>query len=150
MISREDLKWVWAAYRKGALDSLSEYFTNDPEQFTEQWAQFLEHEIYVWIMAADTPRGRIPVGLAIGRPFIDDVVIVGNFTWFPWASKRNVYESVVNMVNELRKDVNMIFTVDQTAKELAVWVARHGIVRRVGTLHDMEDGPLAMFQSRRP
>lgn len=150
MISRDDLKWVWAAYRKGSLDALSEYFTNDPGQFTAQWAALLEAEVYVWVMVADTLRGRIPIGLVIGRPFIDDVVIMGNFTWFPWASNRNVYESSVNLVNELRKDINMLFTVEQSAKDLAIWVARHGIIRRVGTLHDMEDGPLAMFQSRRP
>ena len=144
------MKWVWAAYRKGALKDLSEFFSGDPKEFTNEWAALLDSDIYCWICVADTPQGRVPVGLALGRPFVYGMLLMGNLTWFPWASERNIYESTVNLVNDLRKEAVLLFHVEQHDKEFAVQMCRHGIMRRVGTLMDVENGPLAVFQSRSP
>jgi hypothetical protein len=78
------------------------------------------------------------------------MLLMGNLTWFPWASRRNVYESTVNIVNELRKEAVLLFHVEMHDKEFAVQMCRHGIMRRVGTLMDVDKGPLAVFQSRSP
>lgn len=108
---------------------------------------FVEADLFCWVCEADTPRGRVPVGVIVGRPFVHGTMIMGSFSWFEWASKRNVYESVVNAINELRKEAPMVFHVDQTAKKLAVQLARHGLLRRVGTLH-VTGEPLAVFESK--
>jgi len=147
----DDMRWVWAAYKKDSLGELSEFFDEDadPDTFNRQFASLLENDLFVWSMQADTPRGRVPVGMVIGRPFVYGTLIMGNFTWFPWASKRNVYESTVNIINSLRDEAPLVFHVEQKDKEFANWVARHGIMRRVGTMHEITDEPLAVFQSRR-
>jgi len=99
---------------------------------------------------AETPKGRIPVGVVGGR-FTGPLLFLGSMIWFPWASKRNIYESVVNTLNELRKEYLILFHSSMEDKEFYVNVARHGIIRRVGTVHDVyEDGPAALFETRKP
>lgn len=141
---------MWAAYAQNSLGELNEHFPEDmgPDEFNRAFAAFLENDIHAWVMNADTPRGRIPVGMVLGRPWMYGMLVMGYFTWFPWASKRNVYESLVNIVNGLRYEANLLFHVDEKDKALAIRVTRHGIVRRVGTLHYISDEPIAVFQSR--
>lgn len=74
---------------------------------------------------------------------------VGQMTWFPWASKRNIYESSVNLITELRDHVDLILHVKNVDKDFAVMVAKHGVIRRVGTLYGILDEPISVFQSRK-
>lgn len=149
-ISDEDLKWVWAAYRKDGLRSLKEFFPSDiqPEEFQNVFVDFIESGIHCWVCDAQTPRGYVPVGLAMGVPTIHKMIALGDFNWFPWASSRNIYESTVNIINDLRGKTNLLMTVDLSNKRFAEKIAANGIMRRVGTLHGVEDDPIAVFQSR--
>lgn len=149
LIQPEDVKWVWAAYRKQGLPSLDRFFPEGlkPDQFNDAMARLLD-ETYCWICEAQTDRGRRPVGLVLARPFVHDTLIMGNMTWFPWASQRNVYESAINLINELRGRMNLLFHVEEHDKPFAIGIARHGIIRRVGTLHYIRERPMAVFQSR--
>lgn len=144
------MRWVWAAYRRNGLPSLSEIFEKDlqPREFEERFADLLDAGFFCWICEADTDRGRTPVGLVLGRPFVHNTLIMGNMTWFPWSSRRNVLESVVHLVNELRSEVHMLFHVEQHDKRFFNHVAAHGLLRRVGTLYDILDEPIAVYQSR--
>lgn len=107
-------------------------------------------DLYVWVMEAPTKKGHVPVGMVVGRDYIHNSIVAGYFTWFPWASKRNVYESAIDFIDKMRIETAVIFHVEEKDKEFANWVARHGIARRVGTLYDLKDKPIAEFQSRRP
>ena len=102
-----------------------------------------------YTLEADTKKGRIPIGVVGGR-FVGPFLFIGSMNWFKWASKRNIYESVVNTLNELRKNYIVLFHSNMEDKDFYVNVAKHGIIRRVGTVHDVyEDGPAAVFETRK-
>lgn len=105
-------------------------------------------ETYCWICEAPTDRGRRPVGLVLARDFVHDTLVMGNMTWFPWASQRNIYECAVELINALRDDVHLLFHVEEHDKAFATAIMRHGIARRVGTLHYIRERPISVFQSR--
>lgn len=111
-------------------------------------AGLLQAGFPVWVMKSVTPKGRVPVGMVYGRPFIHDITVLGDFTWFPWASRRNKYESIVNVINGLRKEGVVMLYGEEENKDWLVQTARHGILRRVGTLHDVKDEPMSVWQSR--
>lgn len=110
----------------------------------------MQSELFAWIMTGPTQQGGVPVGMVFGRPFIQGSLMLGNFTWFPWASKRNIYEAGVNIIEKLRHEVPLVFHVGMSDKRFAEQVARHAIARRVGTLWDLGEEPLAEFQSKQP
>lgn len=102
-----------------------------------------------YTMSAPTKNGFIPVGMFSGE-FIGPMLMIGNANWFPWASSRNKLESAVHAINELRKQYIVLIHSNMQDKEFYVEIARHGVLRRVGTIYDVyEDGPAALFQSRK-
>jgi len=147
------MRWIWAAYKKGPLGELSEYFPEDmgPDEFDAAFRDFVHNAgVYCWVCEAHTSRGHVPVGMALGRPFLYDTIVLGNMTWFPWASDRNAVESAVNLIHKLRTDAKLIGFAELKDKEFIDHIMKHGVIRRVGTLHDIKDEPIAMYQSRMP
>ena len=104
---------------------------------------------FLYIFEADTPKGRIPVGMLTGK-LLGPMLWLGDAVWFPWTSSRNKYESVVNILNELRRHYVAVFTCTLKDKKFYENVARHGVIRRVGTLYDITEDKLAEWQTRKP
>ena len=103
----------------------------------------------VYIFEALTKRGRIPIGMVTGK-FVGGMLWLGDAIWFPWASSRNKYESMVNLFNEVRKHYVGIFTCTLDDKTFYESIAKHGVIRRVGTLYDVAEDKLAEWQTRKP
>jgi len=129
---------------------VTDVFDGEPDKdgFAAVFEGLLASNYEVWVMESDTAQGKVPVGFAVGRPFLHGTTLLGSMTWFPWASKRNVYESTVKLLSNLRKDRKMIMHVEFKDKKFAEMVARHGVIRRVGTLYGILDEPVTVFQSR--
>ena len=74
-------------------------------------------------------------------------MIIGEIIWLPWSSARNRVEGAVKFFDELRKEAAaMMYTQDKRFFEI---LARHGIMRRVGTTHNVyADGATAIFETR--
>lgn len=145
-IENDDLKYVWAAYKKGDLapvfhdDGLSaESFKNTFEQYV------LSQSDAVWIIIAEMK----PIGIvfACWSPPNGPHLIVTGMCWFSWATKRNILESIVGFLNGVRKDFKLQFYAYHEHKRTYEVCAMHGIVRRVGTSY-VTGKPAALFETR--
>jgi len=142
----DDIKYLWPAYREGETP-LEEGLT--PVEFQSLMSDHLA-ETYdeAYVVEAPTKSGKIPVGIIFGKymgPFLSPI----GTTWFSWASKRNIVESLVAFVNEIRKDNLLVGFYKNEEKSILEYMARHGIIRRVGKVSGVYEGEEAlMFQSR--
>lgn len=136
-IESDDLKYLWASYKKGALASMGSAFADGemtPDQFKEAFDNAAQHYSEGWIILTETKKGFIPAGVVLGKmdtllPFM----IVGGIAWFPWATSRNVLEGTVAFFDAVRRQMPCIgFAIDDH-KRLYEICCMHGIMRRVGT-----------------
>jgi hypothetical protein len=148
-----DLKFVWAAYRLGALTSLAPVFER-PGMKSQEFAEvFVDHLLAnftdAWIAEAETLEGFKPAGLIIvwtrGR-----VIEIGDMVWFPWASARNTLESVVKFMDQLRRDFVVLEFARIEDKKFFERVAAHGVMRKIGHAHSIyPNGPAVLFETIR-
>lgn len=116
-----------------------------------------EHDVVsnfhaAWVLFAPTKKGQLPVGivLAAWAPNAPYMIVTG-MCWFPWSSKRNKLESMVNFLNKVRKDIMLMFYALPEHKRLYEVCAMHSVVRRIGTSYTAIPGhPAAVFETRAP
>lgn len=149
-IEQDDVKYVWAAYKKGAMAPV---FTGT-ELSADEFKAELQHYIMtqtdaVWIISANNKRGITPIGIvfACWSPPAGPHLIVTGMCWFPWATKRNVIESIVGFLNGVRKEFKLQFYAYPEHKRTYEVCAMHGVVRRVGTSY-VTGKPAALFETR--
>lgn len=153
-IEAEDVKYAWAAYKKGGLSAMGGRFAEqdmDADAFRAEFESFvLSSHHAAWTLFAGTKNGHIPVGVvfaawAPNAPYM----IVNGMCWFPWASRRNICESMVNFLNICRKETPLVFYALPEHKRLYEVCAMHGVVRRVGTSYVAIPGhAAAVFETR--
>lgn len=131
----EDIKYLWAAYKKGAFRDI---FTEDldAKEFSEVAIEYiLSVYTHAWVL------GEKPVGVVFGiltGPFI----YLGSLEWFPWATKRQIVENLIGFLNGVRKELYCVWDCKEEDKKFYEYIARHGIIRRVGTLHGLNHARL--------
>lgn len=155
----EHFRYLYAAYKEGSLVSLGETFVDtslEPAEFREALTQELVHTYHgAWVVAADTSKGFLPVGLVLGffshpDPAKSPFMIVGDMVWFPWATARRRVEAAVRFFHEVRAEFPFVEYADLEAKPFFELIARHGVLRRVGTSYNVyPDQPTAIFETRR-
>lgn len=136
-IEDEDVKYAWAAYKKGALVAMGDAFKREmtADEFKSLFEEFvLSNHHAAWTLIAPTSRGRLPVGVVLAAwapnaPFM----IVNGCCWFPWASKRNILEAMVCFLSGVRKEQSLVFYALPEHKRTYEVCAMHGVIRRVGT-----------------
>lgn len=136
-----DCKFAWAAYRLGALSSMGERFTAGmtPEAFYEAFVDEVRANYAgAWTLSAETRRGFMPVCIVLAffshpNPKLAPFMIIGDMIWMPWASVRNKVESAVGFFNAIRKEIPMVEYANEDAKPFFEMIAKHGVMRRVGT-----------------
>lgn len=118
----------------------------EPLEFQEAMLDFIYESFDdAWILEATTKKGKVPVGVVfsvIAGPF----QILGEMTWFSWASKRNKIEASAHFLNIKRQDETFLMYCDDKDKEFYIHLARHGLIRRIGKT---ENPNLSLFQTRR-
>lgn len=159
-IEDEDVRYAWAAYKKGSLGSLGEQFQSTDmtaAQFSEAFvSEVKENYAGAWTLSAQTGKGFMPVGIVLGfwshpNPRLSPFMIVGDMIWFPWASRRNRIESAVNFFDRVRSEIPMVEYANAAAQKFFEMICRHGIMRRVGTMHNVYPGEAtAVFETRTP
>lgn len=150
----EDVKYLWAAYKKGAFDGLIKDGMQADEFENFVLADLVVRFHNIWTLTGKTRHGEIPIGIILGFwPHPSDVVpfmILDSMKWFPWSSHRNRIEGVVGFLNEARKEIPMLGFVNPKDKDFFTMIAKHGIIRRVGTTHNLFNGePAAIFETRK-
>ena len=156
----DDIRFLYPAYKLGDLASLGESF-HDGEMAPEEFRDSLEQELIesyhgAWTLIAETSRGFLPVGVVLGfyshhNPDKAPFMILGDILWMPWASPRNKVETMVGFFNAMRAEIPMVEYANMETKPFFEMIARHGIMRRVGTSHNVYPGePTAIFETRSP
>jgi hypothetical protein len=145
-IENEDVRYVWAAYKVGALKSAFEDGLT-ADEFRSEFVKFiLSRYDAAWALFAETKKGFIPAGLALGfwpHSAVQHFLIFNNFVWFPWASPRNRIESAVNFFSQVRHEIPMFGFAHPQDKAFCAALAKHGLLRRVGTSMNVFPGQSA-------
>ena len=106
-----------------------------------------------WLLFAGAGK---PVGLILAffshpDPALAPFMIVGDIIWFPWASCLQRVEAAVGFFNEARKEVPMVEYAMPKDRRFFEMICKHGIMRRIGTSHNVYAGePAVMFETRAP
>jgi len=153
-IEDDDIKYVWAAYKKGALASMGFEGTDmTAEDFKAAFEKIVITKCpATWVLFAQTSKGMRPMGAVFGSwaPNAEYIIIAG-MCWFPWATKRNIIEAAVNFLNGVRKEFMLMFYALPEHKRTYEVCAMHGVIRRVGTSYAAIPGhAAAVFESRAP
>lgn len=148
-IEDDDVKYAWAAYKKGAFNAFEPDLSAD--EFKARFEQFVVSNHHAaWTLIAPTSKGNIPVGIVLAAwapnaPYM----IVNGLCWFPWASRRNILEAIVCFLSGVRKEYQLVFYALPEHKRTYEVCAMHGVVRRVGTSFVAMPGhQAAVFETR--
>lgn len=128
------------------------------EEFEAQFIAEIQTNYHAaWILLSDIPnKGQLQVGAVLGfyshpNPKMAPFMIVGDIIWFPWATPRVKIESAVNFFNKIRSEIPMMEYASEESKKFFEMIARHGIMRRIGTTFSVKrDEPMAVFETRAP
>ena len=159
-IEAEDVKFAWAAYKKGALTSMAGPFAQPnltAEEFNIEFQATVTARYHgAWTLFAEvSKRGHMPVGLVLAfyshpDPALSPFMIVADIVWFPWASARNRIEAAVHFFSVIRSSIPMVgYANGDMNKRFFEMICQHGITRRIGTTFNMaKDEPVAVFETR--
>lgn len=143
-IEDADVKYAWAAYRKGALPQLGFPDGMDALKFKAEFEKYVfDNAEAAWTILIDKPIGLVFGGWA---PQQSHLIIVG-IAWFPWATKRNILEGTVDFFNRIRKQFPYMGFAGGEHKKLYEICCMHGIMRRVGT-SQLSGQPVAVFEGK--
>lgn len=145
-IEDEDIRYLWAAYKKNTFDGYVKKDLTAKEFKIEITELMLNSYSGVYVCLANTKQGFVPVGvIPVAGIYLG--WMIGDVRWFPWASTRNIIESFVNFINEMKKEVYLLGYCSDKDKDFFVYMAKHGIIRRVGSINP-KDKHLKLFESR--
>lgn len=108
-----------------------------------------------WTLLAGTKRGFEPVGFLFGfwphaSSHLGPFMIVGDIVWVPKVSARVKVSSAVNFFAKIRNEIQMVEYAEEKNKKFFETIAKHGVMRRVGTSFVVyRDEPAAVFETRR-
>lgn len=157
-IENDDIRYAWAAYKKGCLKDMAGPFT-DTKLTADQFKAEFEMVVLTryhgsWTLFADSAKGFLPIGMVFAfyshtDPLLAPFMIIGDIVWFPWATARNRVESAVNFFNKTRTDIPMVdYAYGEVNKRFFETISKHGIMRRVGTTFNVVKGePVAIFET---
>lgn len=151
-LERQDTKYMWAAYKKGLLKEIINDDNLTSGEFQETFEPVISLFDAAWVVECKVGGQMIPCALYVGtwHPYLEDVMFIALNTWFPWASKRNVIEGSVKFFNDMRKKIAFMGYASKEHKRLYEIISQHGIMRRIGTTHNVYDGqPAALFETRK-
>jgi hypothetical protein len=120
-----------------------------PDVFKKQITDTLLSECeFGWVSEAIVNGDKRPVCVYFAHAFGPFILMDGIF-WLPWASKRNKIETAVQFLNSMRKHCVILITALKSDIPFYEHIAKHGVLRRVGTLYGVyKDEPCALFQTR--
>lgn len=153
----DDLAYMWAAYRMGAIPEAYVPPGLDKEEFTDQMTDLLLSFADVKTMVA--PRNGVPSPVGIAVIERGGTRLQPHAVWFPWATIRNKIESAAHYLGEMRRQrrpdgrfyKGLIFAPEST------WtffehMMRRGILKRCGKVEAwFDDGsPAMLFYTKEP
>ncbi|HEX9472506.1 MAG TPA: hypothetical protein VF957_23520 [Bradyrhizobium sp.] len=136
----EDLRYLWAAYRAGAIKGLPPGIeTKEFWPIFTQGIELIRPGAGVTTLLARTDRGVIPVGWLIGWRYAlsSGRAIEVEAMWAPWATPRNKLEAVVAFLYRTRTAALVLWSCRKAEARLFEHACRYGVARTVGTVKDL-------------
>ena len=145
-IVREDMKFLWAAYKKNAFSEETLPKDLSQERFTQLIESIFNIMSEVFILESETKRGKMPIGIITTTKVSSRTE--PNVDWFPWASNRNKIEATAYFLTKMRKRSMLIWANDDTLR-FFTRIAQYGALRRIGKATKFLDGKdIMIFQTR--
>jgi hypothetical protein len=115
-----------------------------PAEFDLVFTELLMRYNGGWIVENDDrPLGAI-FAISMG-----EFSVLTDLQWWPWTTPRNKVEATVSFLNKVKNEFLLLFYSDMKSKRFFEYVALHGIIRKVGHIHDLyKDEPAVLFQSK--
>ena len=143
--AEDDMKWLWAAYRKEAFSGKLFPKGLDQSDFKDTVIQYFSQMSEVFMLEAVTSNGKIPVGIVSTLVFSRTEPHVD---WFPWASSRNKLETVALFLSKMRNRSLLVWA-EESEVDFYTRIAQYGVLRRVGKLIKFKnDKDHMLFQTR--
>lgn len=144
----EDLKWLWAAYRKGSFPEIAEGL--DSDGFTEKALDVLARSHAQFLLWSRRESGDRPVGLVLCHR--KNHVLEPHVFWFAWATRREKIETALSFLNEQRRSWLIMISARERDRGFFAHLCRYGFIRPVGTVFGGygKGQPAHLFQTREP
>lgn len=150
-----DLKYIWAAYKKGALATLGEDFhTPDftPKELADLLDVYMEVNGVVFLTASAFSEGALkPVGL-ISVWSRQRIWQVNEISWFPWASARNKFECALKFFDQYRRTefshgrkYKILEFARSSERKFFEKMMDLGVLNRVGKVNDLYESEEAVL-----
>lgn len=144
------MPYLWAAYRKKAL-TMHPIFEEDmdKDEFLQAIASYLDaNNLEAISFFAGEDLKAVGLGLLWVR---GRVIQISDLIWYPWASKRQVIETFLNFINEIRStthpETGRKYMVLEFAREedqaFFDYICKYGVMRRVGTSYEIYENQRA-------
>lgn len=147
VLEEEDLKWLWAAYKRGAFKWLPSDM--DGQVFKDRALKLLATVSEAFVAYAPGHLDDQPVGLiSLAIDQHDNYEV--HVEWFPWATARNKIEVTAKFLREVGRYKNLVVYSEVKNKRFFERMMDYGILRRVGHVSNFFRGgdQAIMFQSR--
>jgi hypothetical protein len=148
-LADEHLKYVWAAYRRGAFKAIPAFVDDlDPTKFRELFfalvGQVLRDGGEVWV--AVSPTGKIPIGVIIGN--LKGIYMEPHAIWFPEATIRNKLEVLLRFLIDMKGAYKLIIWVTEPDWRFFDHLCKYGVLRTVGKYRKFlpDDADCYLFQ----
>ena len=103
-----------------------------PQDFLEEFIVKTSNADKIYLIVGKTKRGEIPIGVLF---FVERNIVDLHVEWFPWASSRNIIESSARVLQDLKKDYNIVITIKDN-RDHFILLCRYGLLRSVGKIHN--------------
>jgi hypothetical protein len=130
LVEDKDARWLYAAYRKGVFSEIERDLS--PQDFLEEFIVKTSNADKIYLIVGKTKRGEIPIGVLF---FVERNIVDLHVEWFPWASSRNIIESSARVLQDLKKDYNIVITIKDN-RDHFILLCRYGLLRSVGKIHN--------------
>jgi len=143
LIEERDARWVYAAYKKGAFESIRRDL--EPQEFlAELLGRSANATIYVAI------SNERPIGLGFMVP-INSKLTDLHGVWFPWSTPREVMSATARFMNDQKHETSLLITSEDHTRANFIHMCKYGLLRLVGKIENYFEGERAghVFQSVR-
>jgi len=154
----EDLRYFWAAYKSGGLSHADPVFSTEMNvpDFKAQFSEYVSSRFNgAWTFVSDESGTTKPMGFALGVVRDGRLIQLEEMIWLPWASPREVLEAATGFMDSMRRNevggrpVVVLEYSRMKDKKFFEAIAKRGVMRRVGHVHDIyRDEPAVLFQTR--
>lgn len=146
----DDVKFAGAAWKLGAFKG-GPVFDREmtPQEFRESFTNLVTSLGAAWTVLADGPKGIRPIGMIFGVA-AGKVLTLTRAVPMPWSTTRQRVQGFLAWLNAMRRELVVLEYAKHSDKRFWEQMCRYGVMRRVGTIYDMDVEPIALFQSRKP